>query len=37
MEATRELRGDGYFLRIVFSQGVDKGFLKRLLEKLKGV
>jgi hypothetical protein len=36
MEATRELKGDGYLVRLVFNQGVQKGFLQRLLEKLKG-
>jgi hypothetical protein len=36
MEATRELSGDGYLVRLIFNQGVQKGFLQRLLEKLKG-
>lgn len=36
MEATRELSGDGYLVRFVFSQGVRKGLLQRLLERLKG-
>lgn len=36
MEATRELSGEGYIVRLVFSQGPRKGFLQQLLEKLKG-
>lgn len=36
MEATRELSGDGYLVRLVFSEGVRKKFFQRLLEKLKG-
>jgi hypothetical protein len=36
MEATRELRGDGYLIRLVFNQGIKKGFLQRLFEKVKG-
>jgi hypothetical protein len=36
MEATRELSGEGYLVRLVFSQGVRRGFLQRLLEKFKG-
>jgi hypothetical protein len=37
MEVKRELAGEGYFIRLVFTQGVRKGRFKRLLEKLKGV
>jgi len=36
MEATRELSGEGYRIRLLFSQGVKKGLLQRLLDKLKG-
>jgi hypothetical protein len=36
MEATRELSGEGYLVRLVFNKGVRKGFLQRFLDKLKG-
>ena len=36
MEATRELSGEDYHVRLVFSQGKRKGLLERLLEKLRG-
>jgi hypothetical protein len=36
MEATRELSGEGYLVRFVFSQGVRKSFFQRLLQKLTG-
>jgi hypothetical protein len=37
MEATRELRGDGYIVRLVFRQGVKQSFVQRFFEKLKGL
>lgn len=36
MEATRELRGDGYLVRLVFNQGIRESFLQRLLKRFKG-
>lgn len=36
MEVTRELSGEGYLIRLVFNQGVQKGFLQRFVDKLKG-
>lgn len=36
MEATRELRGDGYAVRLVFRQGGKQSLIRRLFEKFKG-
>lgn len=36
MEVTRELSGDGYLVRLIFSEGVKRGFLQKLLGKLRG-
>jgi hypothetical protein len=36
MEATRELSGEGYLIRLVFNQGVQKSFLQRFIDRLKG-
>jgi hypothetical protein len=36
MEATRELSGEGYLVRLVFNQGAPKGFFQRLLDRIKG-
>jgi hypothetical protein len=36
MKATRELCGDGYLIRLEFSQGIPEGLLQRLFKKLKG-
>ncbi|WP_316232850.1 hypothetical protein [Bradyrhizobium sp. SZCCHNPS2010] len=36
IEATRELSGEGYHVRLMFSQGARKGLVGRLLEKLRG-
>ncbi|TWI60488.1 hypothetical protein IQ16_07608 [Bradyrhizobium huanghuaihaiense] len=36
MEAERELSGEGYLVRLVFTQGARKGLVQRLLEKFKG-
>lgn len=36
MEAERELTGESYLVRLVFTQGVRKGLFQRLVEKLKG-
>jgi hypothetical protein len=36
MEATRELSGEDYHVRLVFNQGARKGLLERMLEKLRG-
>jgi hypothetical protein len=36
MEATRELSGEGYLIRLVFNQGVQKGFLQRFVDRLRG-
>ena len=37
MEVTRELAGDGYLVRLIFREGVKRGFFQRLFEKLRGV
>jgi hypothetical protein len=36
MEATRDLTGDGYSIRLVFRQGVRRTFLERLMDMVRG-
>jgi hypothetical protein len=36
MEATRELTGEGYSIRLVFREGVHRSFFQRLLDRLRG-
>jgi hypothetical protein len=36
MKATRELSGDGYLIRLEFSQGIPEGLLQRLFKRLRG-
>ena len=36
MEATRELTGDGYFIRLIFREGVRRGFFQRLIDLVRG-
>lgn len=36
MEATRELRGDGYSIRLVFREGVRRTFVQRLIDMVRG-
>jgi hypothetical protein len=37
MEATRDITGDGYSIRLIFSNGVHRTFAQRLFDKLRGV
>ena len=37
MEATRDITGEGYSIRLIFSEGVRRIFVQRLLDKLRGV
>ena len=36
MEATRELTGDGYSIRLIFREGVRRSFLQRLVDMVRG-
>jgi hypothetical protein len=36
MEATRDITGDGYFIRLIFREGVRRSFIQRLLDGLRG-
>jgi hypothetical protein len=36
MEVTRNLVGDGYYITVVFREGVRRGFLERLVDRLRG-
>jgi hypothetical protein len=37
MEATRELKGDGYSVRLIFREGVRRTFFEWLVDVLRGV
>jgi hypothetical protein len=37
MEATRELSGDGYLIRLIFREGGKRGLFEQWLDKLRGV
>jgi hypothetical protein len=36
MEVTRDLVGEGYSIKVVFREGVRRGFLERLVDRLRG-
>jgi hypothetical protein len=36
MEATRELKGDGYSVRLIFREGIRRSLLQQLIDKLRG-
>ena len=36
MEATRELTGDGYSIRLIFRQGIRRNFIQRLIDMVRG-
>lgn len=36
MEVTRDLVGDGYAIKVTFSEGVRRGFFERLRDRLRG-
>jgi hypothetical protein len=36
MEATRELTGDGYSLRLIFREGVRRSYMQQLLDAIRG-
>jgi hypothetical protein len=36
MEATRELTGNGYSVRLIFREGIRRSFLQRLIEMVRG-
>jgi hypothetical protein len=36
MEATRDLTGDGYSIRLVFREGVRRSFFRRLVDMVRG-
>lgn len=35
MEVTRELAGDGYSIRLIFSEGIRRTFLQKLFDKFR--
>lgn len=35
MEVTRDLKGDGYSIRIVFQEGLKKSFTQKLFDRLR--
>jgi hypothetical protein len=36
MEATRDLTGDGYSIRLIFREGVRRSFFQRLVDMVRG-
>ena len=36
MEATREIGGEGYLIRIIFREGVRRSFVQRVFDRLRG-
>lgn len=36
MEVTRDLTGDGYSIRLIFREGVRRGFFQRLADMVRG-
>ncbi len=36
MEATRDLTGNGYSIRIIFREGVRRTFIQKLIDRLRG-
>jgi hypothetical protein len=36
MEVTRDLVGEGYSIKVVFREGVRRGFLEKLIDRLRG-
>ena len=36
MEVTRDLVGDGYSIKVIFREGVRRGFFERLVDRLRG-
>jgi hypothetical protein len=36
MEVTRDLVGEGYSIKVIFREGVQRSFFERLLDRLRG-
>jgi hypothetical protein len=36
MEATRDLVGNGYSIKLIFREGFRRGFLQRIVDRLRG-
>lgn len=36
MEVTRDLVGDGYSIKVIFREGVKRGFFEKLVDRLRG-
>jgi hypothetical protein len=36
MEVTRDLVGGGYSIKVIFHEGVGRGFFEKLLDRLRG-
>lgn len=36
MEVTRDLAGEGYSIKVIFREGVRRGFFDRLVDRLRG-
>jgi hypothetical protein len=36
MEVTRDLVGEGYSIKVIFREGVRRGFLERFIDRLRG-
>jgi hypothetical protein len=36
MEVTRDLVGEGYSIKVVFREGVRRGFFEKLVDRLRG-
>ena len=36
MEVTRDIVGEGYSIKVIFREGVQRGFFEKLLDRLRG-